>query len=100
MNEEKKKDKRQKLGEILIQHGVINQNQLKEAMKVQSQSGNRLGSVLIDLNYSNIDEILEFLGKQTGVPTANLYKLIIEPATLRALPFEKMKEHHVLALSI
>lgn len=100
MAEEKRKDKRQKLGEILIQHGIINQNQLKEAMKVQSQSGNRLGSVLIDLKYSNIDEILAFLGKQIGVPTANLYKLTIKPAALSALPFEKMKEHHVFPLSI
>ncbi len=61
MEVEAKKDRRQRLWEMLVQHGLINQNQLKEAMKVQSQTGDRIGSTLVYLGYIDIDKLLEFL---------------------------------------
>lgn len=100
MEVEAKKDRRQRLGEMLVQHGLINQNQLKEAMKIQSQTGDRIGSTLVYLGYIDVDKLLEFLGRQFSVPAANLYKLNIEPSTLNLVPFDKIKEYKVLPLAI
>lgn len=93
-------DKHQRLGEMLIQQGLININQLKEALKVQSQGGGHIGSILVGLGYIDIDRLLESLGKQLSVPTANLYELTISPAALAILPFDKMKQYEVLPLSL
>lgn len=97
---EVRKDTHQKLGDMLVQQGMININQLNEALKVQSQSGGRIGSILLELGHIDIDQLLEFLGSQMSIPTANLYELTIKPAVLAILPFNKMKEYEVLPLSI
>jgi len=36
-----------KTGGILVAHRIINEDQLKHALKVQTQSGGRLGSILL-----------------------------------------------------
>ncbi|MDH5767750.1 MAG: PilT/PilU family type 4a pilus ATPase, partial [Nitrospirota bacterium] len=95
-----KTGKRMKTGEIMIQHGLINYNQLKEAMKIQSQSGGHVGEILVELGYLPIDRLLEFLGKQFGVPSANLYKLSIEPSVINMLPFNKMKDYRALPIAV
>jgi len=95
-----KAGKRQKLGEMLVQFGHINYNQLKEAMRIQSQSGGHVGEILVDLGYLSMDDLLEFLGKQFGVPTANLFKLTIEPSVINMLPFDKMKDYGALPIAI
>ena len=95
-----KAGKRQKLGEMLVQFGHINYNQLKEAMRIQSQSGGHIGEILVELGYLTMDKLMEFLGKQFGVPSANLYKLSIEPSVINILPFNKMKDYGALPIAI
>lgn len=92
------RERRQKLGEMLIQHEVVNQNQLKEALRLQSQSGERIGSVLVEMGHLDADELLKFLGRQLNVATLNLYKVVVEPDVIGLLPFPKIKEYRVLPL--
>jgi twitching motility protein PilT len=89
----------QKLGEILIQNEVINQSQLKEALRIQSQTGERLGSILVQMGHISIEELLSFLGKQLSVATANLFQLTIKPDIIEVIPFAKIKEYKVLPLA-
>ena len=88
-----------KIGEILVAYQIIDEEQLKHALKVQTQSGERLGSVLHDLGYVKMDSLLEFLGKQLGVPPLNLYRHVIDPAVLNLLPFEKIKTYEALPVA-
>lgn len=92
-------DKQQKLGEILIHNEFISQNQLKEALKVQSQSRERLGSILVQFGYIDIDKLLASLGEQLGVTAVNLFKFTIKPDIIEVIPFDKIKGYKVLPLS-
>ena len=100
MAAETKKDKKPMLGEILVQYNLITPNMLKNALRHQSQVGGQIGSILIDMGYLTTDALLEFLGKQFGIPTANLFKLNIPKSVLKALPFEKIKEYKVIPLEV
>jgi twitching motility protein PilT len=100
MDQEIKKTSKPKLGELLVQYGIITSNMLKNALKRQSQVGGQIGSTLIEMGYLTTDALLEFLSKQLGVPSVNLFKLNIAPETLKALPLEKIKEFKVLPLEI
>ena len=100
MNQEIKKTGKPKLGELLVQYGIITSNMLKNALKRQSQAGGQIGSTLIEMGYLTTDALLEFLSKQLGVPSVNLFKLNITPETLKALSLEKIKEFKVLPLEI
>ncbi len=100
MPEAPKKDKKPLLGEVLVQHGLITQNMLKNALRRQSQVGGQIGSVLIDMGYITTDALLEFLSKQFGVPSVNLFKLNIPPEVLKTIPFDKIKEYKVLPIEV
>ncbi len=81
-----------KLGDLLVTYEVISKNQLEEARRLQDQSGERLGSVLVGLDYISVDALLESLGKQYGRPTADLFKTEIPPELLGMVPLEQMKK--------
>ncbi len=88
--------KGQKLGELLVAYHLITKQQLDEARRLQDQSGERLGSVLVGLDYLSIDALLGSLGKQFGRPAANLFELEIPPEIPGLIPLEKMKTYRAI----
>lgn len=86
-------DRRQKprLGEILIDYGLITYEQLTRALDRQVQSGQRLGSILEEMGYLDIDTLLNVLSRQYDLPFVNLYEVEVPPDTLKVLPFETVK---------
>ncbi len=60
-----------KLGEMLIEAGVITEEELKKALEFQKANGKRLGSVLLELGFAKEDDILKVLSEQfSNVPVA------------------------------
>lgn len=96
---ERKKQTDRKLGEVFVEAKLVSADQLNLALRHQSQFGGRIGSVLLELGYLSTENLLEFLGKFFGVPSADLYKLTIEPAVLGILPFEKMVKYRVIPVA-
>lgn len=92
--------KKSRIGEVLLEHGVITSYQLKEALKIQSQKGGQIGSILIEQGAITQDVLLDFLGKQFGVPTANLFQIDIPKNVLSLIPFLTIKERKVLPVDI
>jgi hypothetical protein len=88
--------KKQRIGELLVEEGLINTNQVKDALKRQSQAGGHLGSILVEMGFITTDDLLGVLGKQHGIPSANLFKIEIAPETLKILPIEKLRKMKVL----
>ncbi|MFH1380356.1 MAG: type IV-A pilus assembly ATPase PilB [bacterium] len=58
---------KKRLGDILIEVGIINQDQLQAALQAQKKQGGKLGSILISHGIITEDVLLAFLGKQCGV---------------------------------
>ncbi|MBA4371535.1 MAG: hypothetical protein C0402_01595 [Thermodesulfovibrio sp.] len=100
MAQETKKDRKPMLGEILVEHGIITPNMLKNALRRQSQVGGQIGTILIEMGYISTDLLLEFLSNQFGVPSVNLFKIDLTPEILKALPLDKIKEYKVLPIEI
>ncbi|RQW87019.1 MAG: PilT/PilU family type 4a pilus ATPase [Geobacter sp.] len=88
-----------KLGEILLACQLITEVELAKALKVQTQTGEHLGSVLLTLGYLKAEELQEPLGLQLGLPTVNLYNMEIDHTVINLLPFEKMKQHEALPIA-
>jgi len=55
-----------RIGEILLQEGVINQGQLDEALLLQKEEGGHLGAILVKKGYVNPGLMAEFLARQTA----------------------------------
>lgn len=58
----------QKLGQILIHYKIITPEQLEEGLKIQNDREKRIGEILIDLGMVRQDEINWVLGKQLNLP--------------------------------
>src|SRR6185436_386408 len=63
---------RKKLGECLIQAGLITEDDLQSALAEHKRTGERLGAVLVRLNLATERQIAKALAYQLGFPYLNL----------------------------
>ena len=60
--------KKIRIGDLLIEHKIISQEQLNTALSDQKKSGRKLGRVLIESGYLTEDQLLDFLSRQLSIP--------------------------------
>jgi type IV pilus assembly protein PilB len=90
-----------KLGEILIEQGLISREQLENALKEQkAHAGDqkRVGSYLIDLGYVTEKEIAQALGLQFNLPVMSLDGIRIKPDILDLVPELMTKKFNIIPL--
>ncbi len=65
----------QKLGELLVDAGVITRPQLSDALSHQRQHGGRLGTCLVELGLLDDKQLASVLAKQLSIPSASAAQL-------------------------
>lgn len=92
-----------KLGEILLQQGLLNEEQLREAIQVQKRDSGRIGEILIKLGFLTEEDIVAALGSQLNIPHAssqnNLLKPRVDQNLDKLLPYDFAKTNLALPLS-
>ncbi len=88
MDGEQGKSMRKKLriGDLLVQHQVITEQQIQAALEEQRKTGRKLGRTLIELGYLTEDELLDFLSQQLDLPQVDLRNFDYDAETVRKLP--------------
>ena len=66
---------KKRLGEMLVDEGIISEEQLQEALHEQKIKGGRLEKILISQGYVTQDVIMAFVGTQLGIPHVNLTEI-------------------------
>ncbi len=75
------------LGELLIERGVLNRDQLAEALEYQKQNpGVLLGEALVQLQYSTEEDIAQALTCQYGFPFLPLSNYEVDKEVLSSVP--------------
>ena len=92
--------KRVRIGELLLNAGLINQDQLKEALRIQKSTGDKLGSVLVQENYVSETQIMEVLEFQLGIPYIDLNNAIIAREVQKIIPYNLIRRHNVLPVKL
>jgi type IV pilus assembly protein PilB len=91
--------KRKTLGEILIENGIVQPSELEEALKLQKDSGQKLGEVLVKLGMITDQERVKFLAAQMGVPAARAGQFAsAEMHTVSLIPEHLARKHLCVAL--
>lgn len=75
-----------KLGEILQEQGLINQEQLDMALSIARSQGKRLGQALTELGLIDAFSLNSALSVQFGMPSIDLQTEPISPDALRIVP--------------
>lgn len=89
---------KKRLGDALVDKGIITEEQLHEALKVQKIKKKRLGQVIIDLGFATEEDILEVLSKQLGVPKIKLSDFEIDSSILSMVPAKIAQKHLIIPL--
>lgn len=87
--------KTKRLGDLLIDAGLIKQEELEKALGIQKFTGKKLGELLIDEGFVKESQIIEVLEFQLGIPHLDLEKYFINPEMPRLIS-EKLARRHVL----
>ncbi len=75
-----------KLGDILIEKGLITQKQLNIALIQQRVTGDLLGDVLVKLGFISSKERTQILAEQTGIEFYDLGHRLVAEDALKAVP--------------
>ncbi len=85
-----------KMGELLIEAGLIERNQLEEALSMQQASGGKTVSNLIALGHLDASTFVRFLAKQPGVASIDLSNYEIPAEIISLIPKEMALRHELV----
>jgi type IV pilus assembly protein PilB len=85
-----------RLGDLLVREGLIDNDQLARALQEQKGSSDKLGSILVKLNFVTEEKLIAFLSRQYGIQSITLSQLDIDPEVLKLVPEQIARKYEVL----
>ena len=79
-----------RIGNRFVKAGLITDEQLAIALKRQGQTGDKLGSTLLQLGYITTEKLLEFLVEIYKIPSIDMFDIVIEPSVLQTTSIDQM----------
>lgn len=85
-----------RLGDLLVNSGIISQKQLDEALKKQKSRNMKLGEILVDEGVITEDQIAMALSKQLGLEIVDLQNMTVDKAVVRLVPVNILKKYTMI----
>lgn len=92
--------KKKKIGEMLIEAGLIDEYQLKAALNRQERWGKKLGETLIEMGFITEDGLLKTLSKSLNIPSIQIDKFEISKEVIGMLPRDLCAKHSLVPLAV
>jgi len=89
-----------KLGDVLLDGGLITPDQLQRAVSEQKQGGGMLAPTLVKLGFMAESELLDFLSKQYGVPAVDPGKLDVDQEVIDLIPSNIVQKYKIVPISL
>ncbi|EGX6964151.1 TPA: Flp pilus assembly complex ATPase component TadA [Vibrio alginolyticus] len=77
---------RKRLGDLLVEEGIVSEEQIQQALNAQLSTGQKLGDALIDLGFITEKQMLDFLSQQLGLPLIDLGRAPVDAEAVQILP--------------
>ena len=81
---------------MLIQEGIITQEQLEQALEAKRTSDKRLGEILVEMNFTTETEITKALTRQLGVEMVNPALAKIPDEIIGLIPAAVLRKYMVM----
>ncbi len=88
------------LGELLVTGGILSQEQLGEALKKQGETRQRLGEILVEMNFITEKVLAEVLEFQLGFPFIHLYNTEVDAQCVKLLPEDAARKYGAIPIGI
>jgi MSHA biogenesis protein MshE len=87
-----------RLGDLLVQEGIISDEQLMQALSAQKESGRKIGFMLIELGFVTDNQLLTFLSQHLNVPLVDISQFDVSIVAVNMLPEVQARRHRALVL--
>ncbi len=85
-----------RLGDILIEKGIITEDELLKALEKQKESSLPLGRLLLEENFCNEENLLEALSEQLTLPIIPLKDFEIEEEVVKLISYQLCLKYNIV----
>jgi type IV pilus assembly protein PilB len=89
-----------KLGEILVEWGILNPKEQEKAVEHAKQKNLRIGEALLDLKLCSENNVYKALAAQHNLEYIDLDKSSVSPSVVNAIPDDLMRKHLILPIGV
>jgi len=90
---------KQRLGELLIEAGLVTQTQVDMGLREQKKRGGLIGDILVQLGFLGPEVVADFLARDAEAKVVNVNRVVIDKEILQLIPFEIAKRFRAVPLS-
>jgi hypothetical protein len=91
---------RKRIGEMLVEAGLLDANALRRALIEQRRWGGQLGSILIELKLVSEEALVRTLAKQMSFPVVNLDNYEVPEEVLALVPGELAERNSLIPFNL
>ena len=92
--------KYKRLGEMAIDSGIMTEEQVMEALRMQKGSGKRLGTVFIEHGFITEAQLIDMLSAQLGIDFIDLTSVTIAPEMVELIPKKIAKQNEIIPIKV
>ena len=96
MKSSEKKIAKKELGQLLVEGGLISDEQLTRVQELQRKSGERLERILLQQRLITTQQLAFFISLQLGIPFVNLKKEGVQTQALKLIPERIARKYGVI----
>jgi type IV pilus assembly protein PilB len=89
-----------RIGELLVEGGVLSQSQLEQALFAQRKDGRKLGLLLVELGFVTEVQVTQVLSRQLSVPWVSLYHVDFSRSLLNLVPREIAEKYCLVPIFV
>lgn len=87
-----------RLGDCLLQKGMINEEQLSQALIKQKETGSKLGETIVDMGLVSENEMIDVLVEQLGIEYVDIRKIKIDEDAARLLKEDFLRKNSLIPI--
>ncbi|HDL04514.1 MAG TPA: type II secretion system protein GspE, partial [candidate division Zixibacteria bacterium] len=84
---------RKKVGDILIEKGVISEAQLEQALAEQKKTGRKIGQILVESGLITENQLIDTISERLKIPKISLDSMVIDPSVIELVPVEVARRY-------
>ena len=86
------------LGQILVSEGKLDPDNLEMALREQKKTGERLGELLVKMNFVSIEEVLKAVASQLSMPYMKLSDIDIPKEIIAKIPAKLVIHYNLIPI--
>ncbi len=89
---------RRRIGDLFVEHEMITDQQLAEALDVQRNTGGRLGEILIELEFITSTDAARILAERLGMPFVDLVASPVDEMIAQRIPEDIARRYRAIPI--